>query len=165
MILLLTETIIVKPNKKLMLNWQGELNNVKQNLRDLVLYEYVEKLFKSEETFNCLFKKFPIQDDSLLKVRRHLERYEKILLRKKLKEIRKLTKTFYIFNFVFHLGFPSRTFSIHRTVREGVGYLVNSSLPLSMVHKPLDVSRAITAESSPLHIASSQTRTESLWYM
>ena len=39
-----------------MSDWQGELNNVElSKLCDLVLYEYVEKLFKSEETFNLTF--------------------------------------------------------------------------------------------------------------
>ena len=32
------------------------------------------------------------------------------------------------------------------------------------VHRHLDISRAITAESSPLHIGSSQTRTGNLWF-
>ena len=49
--------------------------------------------FKSEETFNSLFEEFLIQDDWLLKVRGHLEKYEKILRRRKLKELRKLTKS------------------------------------------------------------------------
>ena len=33
------------------------------------------------------------------------------------------------------------------------------------LHRHLDISRAITAESSPLHIASSWTRTGNLWFM
>ena len=41
-----------------MSDWEGELTNVESKLRDLVLYEYVEKLFKSEETFNCLFEEY-----------------------------------------------------------------------------------------------------------
>ena len=32
------------------------------------------------------------------------------------------------------------------------------------VHRHLDISRAITAESSPLHIGSSQIRTGNLWF-
>ena len=31
-------------------------------------------------------------------------------------------------------------------------------------HRHLDISRAITAESSPLHIGSSRTRTRNLWF-
>ena len=33
------------------------------------------------------------------------------------------------------------------------------------LHIHLHISRAITAESSPLHVASSQTRTENLWFL
>ena len=33
------------------------------------------------------------------------------------------------------------------------------------LHRHLDISRAITAESSPLHIASSQIRTGNLWFL
>ena len=76
-----------------MSDWQGQLNNFDSNLRDLVLYKYVEKLFKSEETINCLFENFLIQDAWLLKVTGHLERYEKILRRRKLKKLRKFTKS------------------------------------------------------------------------
>ena len=75
-----------------MSDWEGELINVESKFRDLVLYENVEKLFKSEGTFNCLFEECLIQDDSLLKVRGHLEKYEKILRQRKLKKLRKLTK-------------------------------------------------------------------------
>ena len=60
----------------------------------------------------------------------------------------------------FYLGFLSRLFTNHRTAREGRGHFFNSSLPLSPA---LLSSWAITAESSPLHIAGSQTRTVNLW--
>ena len=33
-----------------------------------------------------------------------------------------------------------------------------------LLHRHLDISRAITAESSPLHISSSWTRTRKLWF-
>ena len=36
---------IGKPSKKLMSDWESELLNVESKLRDLVLCEYVEKLF------------------------------------------------------------------------------------------------------------------------
>ena len=84
---------IGKPSKKLMSDWEGELINVESKLRDLVLYEYVEKLFMSEETFNCLYEEFLVQDDWLLKVKGHLEKYEKILRQRKLKKLKKLTKS------------------------------------------------------------------------
>ena len=62
-------------------------------LANLILYEYIKKRFKSEEKFNCLFEKYLIQDDWLLKVRGHLEIYEKISRRRKLKKLKKLTKS------------------------------------------------------------------------
>ena len=54
---------------------EGELINVESKLCDLILYAYVEKLFKSEETFNCLFEELLIQDEWLLKVGIHLKKY------------------------------------------------------------------------------------------
>ena len=62
--------------------------------------------------------------------------------------------------FFFYLGFLSRLFTNHRTAGEGRGHFFNSSLPLSPA---LLSSWAITAESSPLHIAGSRTRTVNLW--
>ena len=76
--------------------WQSrtcELIKVESKLHDLVLYEYVEKLVKSEKTFNCLFEEFLVQDDWLLKVRGHLEKYKKILRQRKLRKLKKLTKS------------------------------------------------------------------------
>ena len=71
---------------------------------------------------------------------------------------------FWVYIFFFYLGFLSRTFTNHRTAGEGGGHFFNSSLPLPPVHRHLDISRVITAESSPLHIASSRTRTGNLWF-
>ena len=56
--------------------------------------------------------------------------------------------------FNFYLGFLSQTFTIHRKSGDGREYLFNSSLPLPPASQT-DISQAITAESSPLHIASS----------
>ena len=66
---------------------------------------------------------------------------------------------------------------IHRTAGEGGGYLFNSGqqgkeegislTPLyhfHPLHKHLEITWAIIAESSPLHIASSQNRTGNLWF-
>ena len=65
--------------------------------------------------------------------------------------------------FLFYQCFLSWTFTIHRTVGERGGHLFNSFLPLPpALH--LDISRVITAESSPLQIASSWTRTGNLWF-
>ena len=65
----------------------------------------------------------------------------------------------------FYLGFVSRTFTIH-TQQQGKGegiYLI-SLYYFHPLHRHLDISRAITAESSTLHIASSRTQTGNLWF-
>ena len=54
---------IGKPSKKLISDWEGELINIESKLHDLVLYEYAEKLFKSEEAFNCFFEELLVEDD------------------------------------------------------------------------------------------------------
>ena len=41
-------------------DWEGELINVESKWHNLVPYEYVEKLFKSEDTFNCLLEELLI---------------------------------------------------------------------------------------------------------
>ena len=64
--------------------------------------------------------------------------------------------------FVFYLGFLSRTLTNHRAAGEGEGI----SLPphyFHTLHRHLHISRVITAERSPLHIASSSTRVGNLW--
>ena len=71
------------------------------------------------------------------------------------------TRTIFFF---FYLGFLSRTFTIHKTAGEGGGYLFNSSLPLPPAYRLLDISRVITAGSSPLRIAGSGTQTGNLWF-
>ena len=43
--------------------------------------------------------------------------------------------------------------SIHRTAGKGGEYLFTSCLPLQSLHRHRDISRAITAECSPLHMA------------
>ena len=62
-----------------------------------------------------------------------------------------------------YLGIPSRILSNHRTARERGGHLFTSSLPFPHAsHTLRDISRATTAESLPLHISSSRTRTRNL---
>ena len=56
-------------------------------------------------------------------------------------------------SFFFHLGFLSRTFTIHRTTEEGEGYLFNSSLLLlallqTLKHKPDDYNRELASAHS-----------------
>ena len=55
--------------------------------------------------------------------------------------------------FFFYLGFLSRIFTNHRTAGEGGGHFFNSLLPLSPASL---TSQAITADISPLHIASNR---------
>ena len=47
---------------------------------------------------------------------------------------------------------------------EGEGISLTPHYHFHPLHRHLDISRAITAESSPLHIASSRTRTWNLWF-
>ena len=65
--------------------------------------------------------------------------------------------TQYICNLV-----PAHFSANHRTEGEGGGHFFNSSVQLHPLHRQLDISRAITAESSPLHIGSSRTWTGNL---
>ena len=67
--------------------------------------------------------------------------------------------------FFFYLGFLSWTFTNHRTAGEGVGISLTPHYHFHPLHRHLDISRAITAESSPLHIASSRARTRNLWFL
>ena len=66
--------------------------------------------------------------------------------------------------FIFYLGFLSRTFTIQRTARKGEFISLSLFYHFHQLDRHLDISRATTAESSPLHIASSRTRTGNLWF-
>ena len=46
---------------------------------------------------------------------------------------------------------------------KGEGIYLTPLYHFHLLHRHLDISRAITAESSPLHIAGSRTRTGNLW--
>ena len=65
--------------------------------------------------------------------------------------------------FFSYLDFLWRTFTNDRTAGEGGGYLFNSSLPLPPASQTY-ISWTITADNSPLHIASSQTWNGNLWF-
>ena len=69
-----------------------------------------------------------------------------------------------VFLFFFYLGFLSQTFTIHETAGEGEGIYLTPLYHFHLLHRHLDISRAITAESSPLHIVGSRTRTGNLWF-
>ena len=47
---------------------------------------------------------------------------------------------------------------------KGEGIYLTPLYHFHPLHRHLDISRAITAESSPLHIAGSRTRTRNLWF-
>ena len=64
--------------------------------------------------------------------------------------IKEVAKT----NSFFCLGFLSRTFTIHGPAGEGEAISLNLLSFFHPLHRHLDNSQAITAESSPLHIAS-----------
>ena len=65
-------------------------------------------------------------------------------------------------SFFFYLGFLSRTFTARRTAEGEGGYLLTPLYHFHPLHRRLEVKRVITVESSPLHIASSQTLTGNL---
>ena len=48
--------------------------------------------------------------------------------------------------------------------RKGEGISLTLHYHFHPLHRHLDISRAITAESSPLHIGTSRTRTGNLWF-
>ena len=61
--------------------------------------------------------------------------------------------------FFFYLGSLSRTLMNRKTAGEGGGHFFNSSVPLPPVlHGHLDISWAINAENSPLHIGPDSNR-------
>ena len=62
----------------------------------------------------------------------------------------------------FYLDFLSRTFTIYMTAVEVVGYLFYH---FHLLDRRLDINRAITENSSSLHIASSWTRTRNYWFL
>ena len=72
----------------------------------------------------------------------------------------KLTVTFFFSMWVF--------FHKHSRITglqgKGEGVSLTPHYHFHPLHTHLDISREITAESSPLHIASSRTRTGNLWF-
>ena len=73
-------------------------------------------------------------------------------------------KNYAVIIIIFYLSFLSRTFTIHRTVGERGPIILTPLYHFHPLHRHLDIRRAITAESSPLHIASSRTRTANLCF-
>ena len=81
--------------------------------------------------------------------------------------IKIIALSLYIYLYIdifFYVGFLSHTFTI--TGQQGKGEAIYST-PLyhfHPLHRHLDIGRAISAESSHLHIGSSRTRTGNLWF-
>ena len=64
----------------------------------------------------------------------------------------------------FYLGFFSRPFMNHRTEWKEKGISLTHDYHFHKHHRHLDISRAITAESLPVHIASSRIGNGNLWF-
>ena len=73
-------------------SWEKELENTGVNLREVLIEEYVRKLFELINQFKSTINRHIIQEDWLLKTRNHLEKLERKLKHKKLKKLRKLCK-------------------------------------------------------------------------
>ena len=64
----------------------------------------------------------------------------------------------------FHRGFLSESFTNQRNAGERKGNSVTPHYHFHLLHRHVDFSRMIAAESSPLHISSSRTPTKNLWF-
>ena len=68
--------------------------------------------------------------------------------------------------FLFFLsGFSFTTITNPRSAGEGEGNFLTPHYHFHPLHRHLDIRRAITAGSSPLHLGSSRTRTGNLWFL
>ena len=65
--------------------------------------------------------------------------------------------------YIFYLGFLSQIFAIHRVADKGEGIYLSPLYHFHPLHRHIDISQMITAESSPQHIASSRTRNVELF--
>ena len=110
-----------------------------------------------KETKNPALLKLPIYSTELptvfffkstvLNAQKHLQRFYSFIVNVFIGQFLNNSCSFF-----FYLGFLSRKFTIHRTAGEGE----RISLPLLPTLETM-------AGSSPLHIASSRTRTGNLW--
>ena len=81
-----------KPSKNFLLLCEKELAAAQFKLTELTVIELFEKLFDLETDFVSKFNLSTVQEDWLLKTRHRLEKYERKLLLKKLKKIRKFAR-------------------------------------------------------------------------
>ena len=68
------------------------MENTGVNLREVLIEEYLRKLFQLVTHFKSTINRQLIQEDWLLKTRNHLEKLEKKLKQKKLQKLQKLCK-------------------------------------------------------------------------
>ena len=76
-----------------MLLWRKELAAAQFKLTELTITESFQKLFDLATEYISKFSLYTVQEDWLLKTKNRLEKYEKKLRLKKLKEIRMLAST------------------------------------------------------------------------
>ena len=119
------------------------------------LYETKNELNKSGDDINELKKyqkKYNDQNTKMIEIKNELN--------KKNKNINKLRNNIFFPMLVF--------FHEHSRITglqgKGEGISLIPHYHFHPLHRHLDISRAITAESSPLDIASSRTRTGNLWF-
>ena len=67
-------------------------------------------------------------------------------------------------NYIFLSGFFSTTILFTGLQGKGEGISLTPHYHFHPLHRHLDISRAITAESSPLRVASTRTRSGNLWF-
>ena len=60
--------------------------------------------------------------------------------------------------YIFYLGFLSQTFTINRAAGKGGSIYLTPLYHFHPLHRHIDISQMTTAESPPLHIASSWTQ-------
>ena len=72
-------------------------------------------------------------------------------------------RAFFFFFFLSIWVFISRKLTNNRTSGEGEGVSLTPHCHFHSLHRHLDINRANTAESSPLHIASSRNRIRNLY--
>ena len=83
---------IGKSSDRFLDSWEKDLENTGVNLREVLVKEYVRKLFELINQFKSTINRHIIQEDWLLKTINHLEKLEKKLKHKKLKKLRELCK-------------------------------------------------------------------------
>ena len=71
---------------------------------------------------------------------------------------------FFFFLFFLIWVFFDKHSRITELKKKGEGISLTPHYYFHPLHRHLDISRVITAESSPVHIASSRTRTRNLWF-